>query len=155
MPCALSSLVLCSELETVPWIQAFLRASASMKKATVEPVPTPTMLPSSTYSAALSPERRLPCSFAIVFLRHLQQRARVRRGDRLHRQARAPLQHAQSFEPILVFLQRGQRQHIPEFLLEAHVDHFPARLLARRLGVEVVRLPVELGGIGIGRARDL
>src|SRR6478736_4746927 len=104
MPCAFSSFVLCSELETVPWIHAFLRASASMKKATVEPVPTPTMLPSSTYSAALSPERRLPSSFAIVLLRQLEQFARLRRGDRLHRQARAALQHQQAFEPVFVFL---------------------------------------------------
>src|SRR4249919_2699824 len=143
MPCALSSFVLCSELDTVPWIQAFLRASASMKKATVEPVPTPTMLPSSTYSAALSPERRLPSSFAIVFLRHLQQRARVRRGDRLHRQARAALQHAQALEPLFVCLQRAQCQHVLELLLEAYVHHLPARLLARGLGVEVVRLALE------------
>ena len=56
--------------------QVNMRASASMKKATVEPVPTPTMLPSSTYSAALSPDRRLPSSFAIVLLRQLEQFAR-------------------------------------------------------------------------------
>src|SRR3982751_1065499 len=89
MPWPLSSFVLCSELDTAPSMRDFMRASASMKKATVEPVPTPTMAPSCTYSAALSPERRLPSSFAIVLLRHPEQFARLRRGDRLHRQARS------------------------------------------------------------------
>src|SRR5207342_3712311 len=131
MPCALSNFVLFSELETVPWIQAFLRASASMKKATVEPVPTPTMLPSCTNSAAFSPERRLPSSLAIVFLRHLQKFARLRVRHRHHRQPAAPLQHAQPFQPVLVRLERGQRQHLAELALEAHVHHVPARLLAR------------------------
>src|SRR4249919_775705 len=115
MPCALSNFVLFSELETVPSIRDFIRASASMKKATVEPVPTPTMLPSSTYSAALSPERRLPLSrssssFAIVLLRHRQQFLRLCRGHRQHRQAAAALQYAEALESVLVFLQRRQAQ---------------------------------------------
>ena len=40
--------VLASELETAPAIRSFMPASASMNLLTVEPVPTPTMLPGST-----------------------------------------------------------------------------------------------------------
>ena len=48
MPCARRRCVLCSELDTVPAMRSRKRASASMKYATVEPVPTPTIIPSST-----------------------------------------------------------------------------------------------------------
>jgi len=40
--------VLFSLLETAPAMRSFIVASASMKQFTVEPVPTPTMLPGCT-----------------------------------------------------------------------------------------------------------
>jgi hypothetical protein len=48
MPCARKRCVLCSELDTAPSMRSRMRASASMKNATVDPVPTPTIMPSST-----------------------------------------------------------------------------------------------------------
>jgi len=48
MPCFFSCAVDCSELDTAPLMRSFIVASASMKYATVLPVPTPTMAPSST-----------------------------------------------------------------------------------------------------------
>lgn len=47
MPCAASRRELASELETAPTMRSRMPASASMKWLTVEPVPTPTMLPSA------------------------------------------------------------------------------------------------------------
>ena len=52
MPAAFMRWALASELETAPSIRFFMRASSSMKKFTVEPVPTPTMAPSGTSAAA-------------------------------------------------------------------------------------------------------
>ena len=49
MPCDFRRAVLCSELDTAPWMRSFHAANASMKYATVEPVPTPTIMLSSTY----------------------------------------------------------------------------------------------------------
>src|SRR3546814_18605839 len=51
--------VLCSELETAPSTLCRMRARASMNQATVEPVPTPTIIPSSTNSMAFSAASRL------------------------------------------------------------------------------------------------
>ena len=48
MPSALSRALLCSELETAPAMRSLIRPRASMKNATVEPVPTPTIMPSWT-----------------------------------------------------------------------------------------------------------
>ena len=46
---------LAAELETAPAMRPFILASASMKQFTVEPVPTPTTLPATTYGVAASP----------------------------------------------------------------------------------------------------
>src|SRR5688500_19761304 len=54
MPASFSSRALASDDETAPamrWRRSF---SAAMKWLTVEPVPTPTFIPSSTYSRAAS-----------------------------------------------------------------------------------------------------
>jgi hypothetical protein len=48
MRCSFSCRVDCSELDTAPAMRPFTFASASMKNFTVEPVPTPTTVPSST-----------------------------------------------------------------------------------------------------------
>ena len=48
MPCRLSRAVEASELETAPRMRNFRAANASMKRLTVEPVPTPMMVSSST-----------------------------------------------------------------------------------------------------------
>src|SRR5450631_1601873 len=48
MPCCWSRAVLCSELDTAASMRSRTAPSASMKWATVEPVPTPMMLPCST-----------------------------------------------------------------------------------------------------------
>src|SRR5438046_1370015 len=49
-----SRLALASELATAPLMRPRIAASASMKKFTVEPVPTPTIMSSLTYSSAAS-----------------------------------------------------------------------------------------------------
>ena len=48
MPCCFRRSVLCTELDTAPATRTGMRASASMNWLTVEPVPTPTMLPGWT-----------------------------------------------------------------------------------------------------------
>src|SRR5690242_6560069 len=54
MCCPRRRFALASELATVPLMRPFTDASASMKKFTVEPVPTPTTMSSSTYFNAAS-----------------------------------------------------------------------------------------------------
>ena len=51
--------MLATELETAPLICPFMLARASMKWFTVEPVPTPTISPGSTYCSAAWPTRAL------------------------------------------------------------------------------------------------
>ena len=48
MPWPFRRSVLCTELDTAPATRTGMRASASMNWFTVEPVPTPTMLPGCT-----------------------------------------------------------------------------------------------------------
>src|SRR3546814_8785460 len=69
-----------------------------MNQATVEPVPTPTIIPSSTNSMAFSAASRLASVMAfgigdrglLLFLAfQRQQQLPLRRGHRQHRQARA------------------------------------------------------------------
>src|SRR5690606_22283999 len=73
--------VLCSELDTAPAMRWRILASASMKQATVEPVPTPTIMPSSTNSMAFSPARRL-CSDMGVLNRKWEVGIETRSGRR-------------------------------------------------------------------------
>src|SRR5579863_1363994 len=54
MPRSLRRLALASELETAPSSRPLMAARASMKWLTVDPVPTPTMETSFTYSMAAS-----------------------------------------------------------------------------------------------------
>ena len=49
MPKAFKRSVEASELETAPLIWSFMVAKASMNLFTVEPVPTPTISPGTTY----------------------------------------------------------------------------------------------------------
>ena len=66
MPWARSRAVLASELETAPAMRFLSGASASMKKLTVEPVPTPITSPSRTNSIAASAARCFCRSWVIV-----------------------------------------------------------------------------------------
>ena len=66
MPWAASRRVEASELETAPAMRSGLAASASMKKFTVDPVPTPITVPPRTCSIAASVARYFPLSWLIV-----------------------------------------------------------------------------------------
>src|SRR5690606_540822 len=154
MPCPRKRAVLCSELETAPAMRCLTRASASMKKATVEPVPTPTMLPSSTYSMAFSPARRLASD--ISGLLEGKKQFPLRRRYRQHRQARTLADQRELLaERIGMGADLVQRQRPLQVPHVAYVDQVPARLFARGLLVEVFRLAVELGLVGVGRRHDL
>jgi len=52
MPSACRRCVLATELDTAPRMRSFMDASASMNLLTVEPVPTPTISPGTTYCSA-------------------------------------------------------------------------------------------------------
>src|SRR5882724_2614836 len=65
MPCASKRWLLFSLLDTAPAMRSFIVASASMKQLTVEPVPTPTTLPGSTYCSAAWPTRALSSSWVM------------------------------------------------------------------------------------------
>ena len=58
--------VLASELETAPRMVSLIDASASMNLLTVEPVPTPTSSPGTTYCSAAWPTRVLSSSWESV-----------------------------------------------------------------------------------------
>jgi hypothetical protein len=65
MPSAFRRTVDASELDTAPMIWSFIVASASMNLLTVEPVPTPTISPGTTYCRAAWPTRVLSSSWVI------------------------------------------------------------------------------------------
>src|SRR5262245_14583648 len=65
MPCARSRSLLFSELDTAPAIDVRCDANASMKWFTVEPVPTPTTVPGTTYSSAARPTSAFSSSWVI------------------------------------------------------------------------------------------
>src|SRR5688572_17426316 len=96
MPWPINCRLLCSELDTAPSIRDFIRARPSMKNATVEPVPTPTTLPSSTNSSAFSAasffcaSRDMAAPGSGGFER--EDALVLRGGDRQHRQPVAALQ---------------------------------------------------------------
>src|SRR5574343_478301 len=78
MPRALRRTVEASELDTAPLIWSFMVASASMNLLTVEPVPTPTISPGTTYWRAAWPTRALSSSWVMVrALRQLQKRPAI------------------------------------------------------------------------------
>src|SRR5438105_122941 len=83
MPCLVRRSELLSELDTAPATRTGIFASASMKWFTVEPVPTPTMLPGWTYVIAAWPTRALSSSWVIARLcaRHLADVARGRPNE--------------------------------------------------------------------------
>src|SRR5688500_3851417 len=101
MPWPISSRLLCSELDTAPSRRDFIRASPSMKKATVDPVPTPTTLPSSTNSSAFSAASFFCASRDIGGSGSGLERKDapvLRRGHRQHGQAVAALQQREVAE---------------------------------------------------------
>src|SRR5690606_19243696 len=128
-------------------------------------------MPSSTYSMALSAAMRL----ASVMLRgpgcvrmavrmptrefesgQRQQRLPLGRRDRQHREARTLADQGEVFPQCVgVGADRLQRDRRVQLAHEADVDQEPARFLARGLGIEVLRLLLELGRVGIGSAGDL
>src|SRR5687768_2703402 len=65
MPCLRKRSLLWLELDTTPAMRSFRPASASMKWFTVEPVPTPTTRPGTTYCNAACPTRALSSSCVI------------------------------------------------------------------------------------------
>src|SRR5690606_6853072 len=154
MPCPRRRRVLCSELETAPAMRCRIRASASMKKATVEPVPTPTMLPSSTYSMAFSPARRLASDMSGLL--EGKKQFPLRRRHRQHRQART-LADQRELLAERIGVGADLVQLLRPFLVAhgTHVDQVPARLFARGLRVEVLRLAIELGLVRVGCRHDL
>src|SRR5690606_32047204 len=109
MPRSRNRRVDCSELETAPSMSWRRSASASMKCATVEPVPTPTTMPGSTYRIAARPACRFNSSalirgswsWAFVGLCSFEREDEVplRLADRHDRQAVATLQQREAFQP--------------------------------------------------------
>ena len=73
MPCDSRRRVLATELDTAPAICPRREARASMKKLTVDPVPTPTMPPAPTSSRAASAARCLLESWIMVTAVPLKQ----------------------------------------------------------------------------------
>ena len=65
MPASRSRFALASELDTVPEIRDRRAASATMKWFTVEPVPTPTIMSSSTKARAASAQSFLRASWSM------------------------------------------------------------------------------------------
>src|SRR3569832_1361380 len=54
-----------TELDTAPGMRSFIDASASMNLLTVDPVPTPTISPGTTYCSAACPTRAFSSSCVI------------------------------------------------------------------------------------------
>src|SRR3954464_4325321 len=71
MPIARSFSVDATELDTAPGMRSFMDASASMNLLTVEPVPTPTISPGTTYCSAACPTRALSSSCVISLIIHV------------------------------------------------------------------------------------
>src|SRR3546814_9628756 len=119
MPWPRRRAVLCSELETAPSTLCRMRARASMNQATVEPVPTPTIIPSSTNSMAFSAASRLASVMAfgigdrgllLLLAFQRQQQLPLRRGHRQHRQARALAGQGEVFtQRVCIVADRLQR----------------------------------------------
>ena len=65
MPSASSRSVEALELDTAPRMRSFMPASASMNLLTVEPVPTPTISPGTTYCSAAWPTSVFNSSWVI------------------------------------------------------------------------------------------
>src|SRR5205085_1096318 len=89
--------------DTVPRMRPRRRARPSMKNATVEPVPTPTMVPSSTKPSAASAES-LFCSSLFMRMRlrsfHREDRLPLRGRHRHHREAAAALDQGEFAERL-------------------------------------------------------
>ncbi len=68
MPREVSRAVLAALLETAPATPPSSRASASMKRLTVDPEPTPITAPRGTYASAASATWRLSSSCVIACL---------------------------------------------------------------------------------------
>src|SRR5512139_1251135 len=66
MPCARSRSVLCCELDTAPRMRDLRPARASMKRFTVDPVPTPTIASSGTWIRAAWPTSVFSSSWVIA-----------------------------------------------------------------------------------------
>src|SRR6476661_8674997 len=62
MPSACRRSVDALELDTAPGTRSFIEASASMNLLTVEPVPTPTISPGTTYFRAACPTKAFSSS---------------------------------------------------------------------------------------------
>ncbi len=65
MPASRRRFALASELDTVPAMRALRAARAAMKWFTVEPVPTPTIMSSSTKARAASAQSFLRASWSM------------------------------------------------------------------------------------------
>src|SRR5438046_10060940 len=65
MPAVFKRAVLASDEDTAPGMSRLRAASRSMKKFTVEPVPTPSVSPGTTYFRAASAALRLASSWLI------------------------------------------------------------------------------------------
>src|SRR5690606_20092575 len=149
MPWPRRRALLCSELDTAPSIRCRMRARASMKYATVEPVPTPTSIPSSTNSMAFSAASLLASVMVFGVGSWNQGSARV--GPGVVGPARAgnrPRNRRDCGSPCrfrMLFLAFQREQPLP--LRRGHRHHRQARtlagqgeILAQRIGMVADRL---------------
>src|SRR5438445_6502784 len=100
IPSALSAAVDFSELDTAALIRSRILPSSSMKCITVEPVPTPTTLPSSTNLIAACADLRFCSSW---FMRNTQTVPM-----RIHADAGSSIVGARFIEPGSCFIFRGK-----------------------------------------------
>src|SRR5574343_1404194 len=144
MPKAFRRTVEASELDTAPLIWSFMVASASMNLLTVEPVPTPTISPGTTYCRAAWPTRALSSSWVMgsMGVRGLRQSGQRPRDDnpRLSKMSLIPYALARSF----LFKMDAEEAH--EFTL-ANLARTQNTLLDRAYRQPFVANPVTLAGL--------
>src|ERR1700694_3757195 len=160
MRASLKRFALASELATAPLMRALIVASASMKKFTVEPVPTPTIMSSFTYCSAASAAAFF-CAFASILEAYRSgPRAhgaillclRVAKGAALDEERRLP-----GKDPHREGLRRGDREpaRAGERHLAAHGQPYPAQARGQAAGVlvQAARLVQQDGPPHAGEAR--
>src|SRR5258708_37940337 len=104
MRCSRRRLALASELATAPLMRARFDPRASMKKFTVEPVPTPTIMSSSTYFSAASAAAFF-CALASMAERITVLGMLARSRRRTHEERRLP-----GKDPHRQGVRRGDRE---------------------------------------------
>src|SRR5438128_3317888 len=121
-----SRLALASELATAPLMRPRIAASASMKKFTVEPVPTPTIMSSFTYLTA--------ASAAAFFCALASMRRRINQDAR--RQNRARLGILAPHMKTDAYLEKILAAKVYDVAIESPLEAAPS--ISRRTGNHIL-----------------